>query len=122
MLKQALICGIFAFAALSTSACGAATSGVAARDVAHRTASAAKGDSVSDQHLSISQRFATLDDYLLWLRKMEATADGAWYKEIRPGVYELQTGGNLKLDDGSAVAQQRIFTRKELEKMFGFSK
>ena len=76
---------------------------------------------MTDQQ-TISQRFQTLDDYLLWLRKYEAPADGAWYKEIKPGVYELQTGGNLRLDDGAAHQQKRIFTREELERQFGFKK
>ena len=76
---------------------------------------------MTDQQ-TISQRFQTLDDYLLWLRKYEAPADGAWYKEIKPGVYELQTGGNLRLDDGAADQQKRIFTREELERQFGFKK
>ena len=75
---------------------------------------------MADQRPSISERFANLDEYLLWLRKFEAPADGAWYKEIRPGVYELQTGGNLRLD--VPATGKRIFTREELEKRFGFSK
>jgi hypothetical protein len=74
---------------------------------------------MGDQH-SISERFADLDQYLLWLKKFEAPADGPWYKEIRPGVYELQTGGNLHLDVPSN--EQRVFTREELEKKFGFRK
>jgi len=77
---------------------------------------------VTDSGISISQRFKTLDDYLMWLRKYEAPADGAWYKEIKPGIYELQTGGNLQLDDGAKGSQKRIFTRDELERQFGFSK
>ena len=68
----------------------------------------------------ISARFRNLDEYLLWLEQYEAPADGGWYKEIRPGVYELQTGGNLHLD--VPATEKRVFTRDELEKKFGFRK
>ena len=65
----------------------------------------------------ISRRFADLDAYLAYLRRMSAV-DRAWYREIRPGVYELQTGGNLRLDGGENA--KRVFTRDELERKFGF--
>ncbi len=70
-----------------------------------------------DDRLSISRRFADLDAYLAYLRRRSAI-DGAWYREIRPGVYELQTGGNLHLDRGETT--RRVFTRDELERKFGF--
>ena len=77
------------------------------------------GKSVGDNSRApINQRFANLDAYLAHLQK-RSHVDGAWYREIRPGVYELQTG-NLRLTDG--VKRQRIFTREELEKKFGFAK
>ena len=63
----------------------------------------------------ISRRFETLDKYLAHLER-QSHMDGKWYKEYRPGVYEVQTG-NLHLDDDR---QQRIFTREELERKFGF--
>lgn len=68
----------------------------------------------------INQRFKTLDEYLLWLKQYAAPTDRAWYKEIKPGVYELQTG-NFRPLEGTA-APQRIFTREELERKFGFRK
>ncbi len=74
---------------------------------------------MADQQLPINQRFKSLDDYLLWLKQTQAPIDRAWYKEVRPGVYELQTGGNLHLDVPSH--QQRLFTREELERKFGFT-
>ena len=43
---------------------------------------------------------------------------GSWYREVRPGVYELETG-NLRLTDGDK--RQRVFTRRELEQKFGFA-
>ena len=84
-----------------------------------RPSSDSSGKTVVDDRLSINNRFADLDAYLAHLRRRSAI-DGAWYREIRPGVYELQTGGNLRLD--VPATGKRIFTREELEKMFGFSK
>ncbi|MEO6434063.1 MAG: hypothetical protein ABIO29_08835 [Sphingomicrobium sp.] len=75
---------------------------------------------MTDHQSAINQRFASLDDYLAWLRQNEAPVDGAWYEEVSPGVYELRAGGNLKLDV-PAGGQQR-FTRAELERKFGFAK
>ena len=65
----------------------------------------------------INQRFKTLDEYLAYLER-RSHMDGKWYKEVRPGVYEVQTG-NLRLDNDT---QQRIFTREELKRKFGFAK
>jgi hypothetical protein len=65
----------------------------------------------------INERFPTLDAYLAYLEK-RSHMDGAWYREVRPGVYELQTG-NLRLPDGGG--RKRTFTREELEKKFGFA-
>jgi len=75
------------------------------------------GKTVVDNRLSISRRFADLDAYLAYLRRQSAI-DRAWYREIRPGVYELQTAGNLRVDGGGKT--QRVFTRDELERKFGF--
>ena len=75
------------------------------------------GKTVVDDRLSINSRFADLDAYLAHLRRRSAI-DGAWYREIRPGVYELQTGGNLRLDGGEKT--KRVFTRDELARKFGF--
>ncbi|MGH6964952.1 MAG: hypothetical protein ACREE0_10750 [Phenylobacterium sp.] len=82
-----------------------------------RPSSDSSGKTVVDDRLSISRRFADLDAYLAHLRRKSAI-DGAWYREIRPGVYELQTGGNLRLDQGQKT--RRVFTRDELERKFGF--
>jgi hypothetical protein len=65
----------------------------------------------------ISDRFPTLEAYLAWLEK-RSHMDGPWYRQVRPGVYELQTG-NLRLDGGGPA--QRTFTRDELAKKFGFA-
>ena len=63
-------------------------------------------------------RFPTLDAYLAWLEK-RGQLDGAWYRQVRPGIYELQPG-NLRRTDGAQP--QRTFTRQELEKKFGYSR
>jgi hypothetical protein len=77
------------------------------------------GDKVTDAQLPINQRFHSLDDYLAFLEKTQAPIDKPWYRQIRPGVYELQTGDFRPL---GAEAPKRTFTREELEKKFGFSR
>ncbi len=109
-----------AVAAVSLSSYGAAHSNVANSDRASQNASSTKGKTVTDENLPINQRFQSLDEYLGWLQQYGAPADHAWYKEIRPGVYELQTG-NFRPLDGEGQ-QQRTFTRDELERKFGFRK
>ena len=73
---------------------------------------------MTGNRLPINRRFRDLDAYLAHLEK-QSHIDGAWYRQVRPGVYELQTG-NLRLTDG--VQRRRIFTREELEKKFGFAR
>jgi hypothetical protein len=76
------------------------------------------GNSVDSNETAISRQFKTLDEYLLHLQMIQGPVDGPWYKEISPGVFQLQTG-NLRLDDGVA-GPKTIFTREELERKFGF--
>ena len=74
---------------------------------------------MTTQASPINQRYRNLDDYLAYLEQYQGPVDGPWYKEVSPGLYELQTG-NLRLlvpDE-----QKRNFTRDELEKKFGFKK
>lgn len=66
--------------------------------------------------VDVSRRFPSLDAYLAWLQS-QAHLDRAWYREVRPGLYELQPG-NLRRPDGDG--RRRLFTREELEKKFGF--
>lgn len=56
--------------------------------------------------------FATLDDYLAF-RKNRGAHDVPWYREIRPGTYELVT----RRGPG---ATPEIHTREDLERKFGF--
>jgi len=83
-----------------------------------RNPAATAGRTVTDNRIAVSQRFPNLDAYLAYLEK-RSHMDGAWYREIRPGVYELQTG-NLRLPDGGQT--KRVFTHHELEEKFGFSR
>lgn len=59
--------------------------------------------------------FRSLDEYLAWLREHAAPVDRPWYREVWPGLYQLQTG-NLRRPGRPA----RLFTRAELERKFGF--
>ena len=76
------------------------------------------GQSVDNSETAVSRQFKTLDEYLLHLQTMQGPVDGPWYKQIQPGVYQLQTG-NLQLDEG-VPGPKTIFTREELERKFGF--
>ena len=73
---------------------------------------------MTNQQVPIDQRFANLDQYLAFLERTQGPVDGPWYKQIRPGIYELQTG-NLRQLGGNPPAQ--TFTRQELLEKFGFS-
>ena len=73
---------------------------------------------MSGQAMPINKQFRTLDEYLAHLERTQGPVDGPWYREIRPGVYELQTG-NLRVLNG-AGEMKRIFTREELAREFGF--
>lgn len=63
------------------------------------------------------REFATLDAYLAHLRKLAAPMDRPWYREVKPGLYRLETGNFRPLD---GRAEPRLFTRAELERRFGF--
>ena len=106
-------------ASLLAASCNASPSNVANSGPAAEPATA-QGTKMTDHKASISDRFANLDEYLAWLEKTEAPVDGPWYKQVRPGVYELQTG-NLRILGQDGEQKQR-FTREELERKFGFRK
>lgn len=61
------------------------------------------------------QRFATLDDYLAFLKKA-GEYDTPWYREVKPGVgvYERVT----RLPPGQ---RPEVVTRAELLKRYGFA-
>lgn len=62
--------------------------------------------------------FRTLDEYLAYLRQYAAPMDRPWYREVRPGMFKLETGNFRPLD--ASDAPPRYFTRGELERRFGF--
>lgn len=68
---------------------------------------------VSGLPFAQGRSFASLDDYLAFLRGRGAH-DVPWYREIRPGVYELVSRRGPR-------AQPQIFTREELARKFGFA-
>lgn len=72
----------------------------------------------------IHQRFRDLDAYLLHLEQVNGSIDKPYYREVRPGVYQL-VGGNLRiLSPGGkeGAAKGATYTREELERKFGFRK
>ena len=77
---------------------------------------AAKSEiNVANEALPPNQRFASLDRYLLYLQNEVGPTDGAWYRMISPGVYQLETGNARRLaDDGQGAPEKRIFTREEV--------
>jgi hypothetical protein len=102
---------------LLASACGAS---LTPSETEGHHASNQIGNSVSDTNIPVNRRFADLDEYLAYLEKTSAPVDGPWYKEVSPGLYQLQTG-NLRVLRAENSEEKRLFTRKELEKKFGFS-
>ena len=106
----------FVVAAIMTTA-SAAPNGIAG--LGSEAVAAPMGDNVTNAQLPISERFRSLDEYLAFLEKTQAPIDKPWYRQIRPGIYELQTGNFHQLGE---KASKRVFTRDELERKFGFSR
>jgi hypothetical protein len=114
--------------ALSVSACEASQRDVGGtkagqeRAADPRAAASNSGKNVTDEQ-AINQRFSSLDEYLAFLKRTQAPVDRPWYKQVRPGIYELQTGNLRVLGTGGEEPQvKQTFTRDELERKFGFSK
>jgi hypothetical protein len=108
----------FVFTGALNSACSAAPGNVVRTDEKGQAAANATETNVTSQALPINQQFRNLDEYLAHLER-QSHVGGKSYKQIKPGLYELQTG-NLHLDTPSG--EKSIYTREELEKKFGFSK
>jgi hypothetical protein len=68
---------------------------------------------VANLPFSQGRAFRSLDEYLAFLRE-RGRYDVPWYREIRPGVYEL-------VSRRGPGAQPRTYTRAELEEKFGFA-
>ncbi|MDQ8754816.1 hypothetical protein RCO27_01120 [Sphingosinicella sp. LHD-64] len=71
------------------------------------------GEGVADLPYSRGKRFRTLDEYLAHLEGNGAI-DLPWWREIRPGVYELVVH--------MRGARPEIATRAELMRRYGFSR
>lgn len=106
---------IAAVAAL-TPACSAPLRESEPSDRARKPAANRPEKPVTNAPIPLNQRFATLDEYLAF-RAQGATIGKAWYREIRPGVYRLETGNY----HGPAV-EDRLFTREELMRKYGFTR
>jgi len=65
----------------------------------------------ADLPFAQGRTFATLDEYLAYLEQ-EGARDIPWWREVEPGVYELQ--GRMLPEH-----RQRL-TRKQLAEKFGF--
>lgn len=64
---------------------------------------------------SHGRSFASLDEYLEHLRRYAGPVDQPWYREIRPGGYELVTTMTPR-------PEPRIYTREQLLWEFGFTR
>jgi len=116
-LNQKLAPATFAlFAGLFAPSCGAAPGDAGRAGTDRQAADTTTGADVTNAN-EAKRRFQSLDEYLAFL-ETQSHLDGKWYREIRPGVYELQTG-NLHLDGDT---QKRIFTREELMRELGFTR
>lgn len=71
---------------------------------------------VSGLPFANGRTFATLDSYIAYLRDYAAPIDRPWYREIKPGIFRLETG-NLQNH-----RPERIFTRGDLKLKFGFER
>jgi hypothetical protein len=72
-------------------------------------------DGVRNLPSSFGRSFTSLDEYLEHLRLYAGPVDQPWYREIRPGVYELETTMTPR-------SAPRTFTRAQLMREFGFTR
>ena len=102
-------------AACSDRPAGAADGARGNRETARMEQGTNGTDGVRDLPSSFGRSFATLDDYLEHLRRYAGPVDQPWYREIRPGVYELVT-------TISPAPAPKLYTREELMREFGFTR
>jgi len=72
-----------------------------------------EGQSVDGLPFSQSRSFSSLDSYLAFLKERGAH-DVPWYREVRPGIYEL-------VSRRRPGTKPQTFTREELARKFGFT-
>jgi hypothetical protein len=107
-------------AAAAMLAAAIVPSAAEARHPSHQREPAKMADDDSSQAVANlpyarGRSFGTLDEYLAFRREGGAI-DLPWYREVRPGLYKLETG-NLR-----PAGPERYFTRDELERKFGFAR
>lgn len=116
-LDQTLRFAVLALAsAMLTAACAAPPGSDREPSDSGRNATDGRSAAVNDPATPINERFASLDEYLAY-RESRAAVDDAWYREIRPGVYVLESGNYHGPTD-----EQRTFTREELMRKYGFTR
>ena len=107
-----------------TPACAAPERTSDVREIQGQSAAARSENQVTNAALPLNQRFRSLDAYLLYLQNVVGPSDGAWYRMIRPGVYQLETGNKRRMmveGEPPAPPEKTVFTREELKRKFGFS-
>jgi len=72
-------------------------------------------DGVRNLPSSFGRSFATLDEYLEHLRNYAGPIDQPWYRQVRPGVYEVVTSMR-------PAPAPKTYTRDELMREFGFKR
>lgn len=100
---------------LALAATALAAAGLTAATESRAMAAQGEGESDADElPFAQGRRFATLDEYLAHLRRRGAY-DVPWWREIRPGVYEL-------VSRRGPDAPPLIQTREQLMERFGFTR
>lgn len=94
---------------------GAAESDHGNRETAMMDQATNGADGIRNLPSSFGKSFATLNEYLEHLRRYAGPIDQPWYREIRPGVYELVTTMR-------PAPPPRTFTREQLMREYGFSR
>ena len=77
-------------------------------------AQASQPPAVANLPFAQGRSFRSLDEYLEF-RKARGAHDVPWYREIRPGLYEL-------VSRRGPGAEPQTYTREELARKFGFQK
>ena len=75
-------------------------------------AEASRPRAVADLPFSQGRSFDSLEEYLEF-RKGRGAYDVPWYREIKPGTYEL-------VSRRGPGAEPKIYSREELSRKFGF--
>lgn len=108
---------MMAAAGVAAPACGAPLKADAdPSNSSYKGAAARPEKPVSDQKIPLNQRFASLDEYLAYLKKRGAV-DMAWWREVRPGIYERVS--SFRPAEGRTPERA---TRAQLMERYGFTR